>query len=282
MWQNILTCDKKRRREPVSRHQRDSSVPITLAVIAFFSPAGICEAKPIKSALPSGFVYLKDVAPTILQDIRYATKNNFTGTVLPGYEAGECVLRQDVALALAKVQKKLKPQGYSLKTYDCYRPHRAVRAFGAWARDLSNQKSKDYYPRIAKSSLFARGYIARRSSHSQGAAIDLTLVQLPAQTQTRFDATAPRKACTSALTTSGDNSIAMGTSFDCFDVMSHTDNPKIRGKAHINRMRLRAIMTRTGFINYRKEWWHYSYKRHRYPHLFLDFPIRPRPKHSSK
>src|SRR5690242_17202779 len=59
------------------------------------------------TALPGDFVYLRDVDPSILQDIRYASANNFTGRRLAGYEAGECVVKRDVALALSRVQANL-------------------------------------------------------------------------------------------------------------------------------------------------------------------------------
>ena len=79
-----------------------------------------------QSALPPGFVYLRDVDPSIAQDIRYASYNNFVGHPLSGYEAPECILRQEIAAALKRVQAQLAPDGLSLKVYDCYRPTRAV------------------------------------------------------------------------------------------------------------------------------------------------------------
>src|SRR5271165_1146238 len=40
-------------------------------------------------ALPKGFVHLREVAPTIRQDMRYAGTFNFTGARVPGYRAAE-------------------------------------------------------------------------------------------------------------------------------------------------------------------------------------------------
>ena len=99
---------------------------LTLALLLLALPAAAREP------LPAGFVYLRDVAPSIAQDIRYATPNNFTAAPLPGYGAPECVLRREAAEALARVQADLERQHLSLKTYDCYRPERAVRAFWRW------------------------------------------------------------------------------------------------------------------------------------------------------
>ena len=247
---------------------------LPLIVMALLISPGSLIAKSGPPALPPGFVYLRDIAPTILQDMRYATRNNFTGQILPGYQASECILRMQVAQALLKVQTALEVQGVGLKVYDCYRPHRAVRAFVRWASNKSQRSTKDYYPRIAKSSLFKRGYIARRSAHSRGSAIDLTLVALPAIDQPAFDVSIKRGSCNDRQRKRRDNSLDMGTAFDCFDVMSHTDNRAITGPARANRLRLRKMMSRFGFANYHKEWWHYSYKRRKYPRTSHDFVIR--------
>src|SRR5262249_51375548 len=131
---------------------------------AVAAPAGAFAA-----ALPPGFVYLRDVDPTIAQDIRYAGADNFVGRPLPGYGAAECVLRRDAARALKQVQADLAAANLGLKVYDCYRPTRAVRAMAQWANDRRNAAAtKRFFPRLEKSKLFALGYIAMRSAHSSG------------------------------------------------------------------------------------------------------------------
>ena len=57
------------------------------------------------AGLPSGFVYLKDVDPSIQQDIRYATAHNFIGHPIAGYPAGECILTKPAAQHLLKSKK---------------------------------------------------------------------------------------------------------------------------------------------------------------------------------
>ncbi|MGA8316110.1 MAG: peptidase M15, partial [Bradyrhizobium sp.] len=52
------------------------------------------------SALPKGFVYLRDIDPTIVQDIRYAGSHNFVGRPIRGYHAPECILSEPAAKAL--------------------------------------------------------------------------------------------------------------------------------------------------------------------------------------
>src|ERR1700730_2343924 len=85
---------------------------VTALVIA----ASISQAHA--QALPGGFAYLRDIDPTIIQDIRYAGSNNFVGRPLAGYDAGECVVKRDVGLALERVQRELASRKLSLKMLD--------------------------------------------------------------------------------------------------------------------------------------------------------------------
>ena len=98
------------------------AIPTLLAVILSIVPANA------RDMLAPGFAYLRDIDSSIVQDIRYATHDNFTGHPLPGYGAPECVLRRETAEALKRVQAELVRQNLSLKIYDCYRPIRAIRA----------------------------------------------------------------------------------------------------------------------------------------------------------
>ena len=59
------------------------------------------------SALPRGFVYLRDIDPTIVQDVRYAGSHNFVGRPIKGYLAAECILSVSAAKALETVQRML-------------------------------------------------------------------------------------------------------------------------------------------------------------------------------
>src|SRR5262245_21052362 len=137
---------------------------VEIGIAAAIALAGMVQGAAGQGALPAGFVYLRDVDPTIAQDIRYAGADNFVGRPLPGYEAAECILRRDVAAALKRVQADLAASGLSLKVYDCYRPARAVRAMATWVNDgRSEAATKRYFPKLAKSSLLRAGYIASRS-----------------------------------------------------------------------------------------------------------------------
>ena len=251
-------------------------------MLAAIGPAAARELP--QNALPKDLVYLRDIDPSIAQDMRYASRDNFVGQPLPGYDAPECVLRRDAALALQKVQADLASQHLSLKTYDCYRPTRAVAAMARWAQDnrtgRDNGATKRFYPALEKRTLFAAGYIAARSAHSTGTAIDLTLIKLPAWTKPPYDTGAAYGPCTApAAQRAPDNSLDMGTGFDCFDVKSHTSSGAITAEQKRARGLLLAAMRAHGFKNYFREWWHFTYgaqPRQAYDRKAYDVPIAPR------
>jgi zinc D-Ala-D-Ala dipeptidase len=246
------------------------NIPIlTAAIILALSAA----AAPQK--LPPGFVYLRDVDASIGQDIRYATDVNFTGRPLPGYSAPECVLRRDVALALRAVQTDLAKQNLSLKAYDCYRPARAVRTMWRWAHDGTRDGDKSFYPRVRKFELFSLGYIAAHSAHSSGTAVDLTLVVRNAAQAPVIEPRTTYAPCTApAAQRAGDNSIDMGTGFDCLDEKSHTVSGSITPDQKRARGLLNAVMRAHGFHNYFREWWHFSFGAR--PAREYDFQIEAR------
>jgi D-alanyl-D-alanine dipeptidase len=224
--------------------------------------------------MPKDFVYLRDIDPTTRQDMRYAGSDNFTGHPVPGYNAAECVLVEPAAEALKAAQAELRSKGFSLKLYDCYRPARAVAAFVAWAKEPDDPKEKlAHYPDLPKGALFPE-YIATRSSHSRGATVDITLVPLNSSPTTNASGRDDTVACTSAEPS--DNSLDMGTGFDCFDPKANTDAPGLTPEQRNNRQLLLDVMSRHGFKNYAKEIWHYTYEPEPYPNTYFDFPIEPR------
>jgi len=88
---------------------------------------------------------------------------------VPGYTANECLLTGSAAQALTKIQRELRAFGLSLKVLDCYRPQAAVNYFVRWAGNSSDASMRaQYYPRVAKTELIAKGDIASPSSHSRG------------------------------------------------------------------------------------------------------------------
>lgn len=211
-------------------------------------------------SLPANFLYLRDIDPTIIQDMRYATANNFVGRVLNGYEAGECIVTRRVGAALKRVQQDLAPRGLSLKVYDCYRPQRAVDDMYAWAQDeRETAAQRRYNPKMRKQDLFRLGYIAKHSGHSTGKAVDLTLVQLPAVAPPPFNPDQAYADCTGPSSLRApDSSVDMGTGYDCSDEKAHTGSTTTTARQRQWRETLASAMTQQGFINYRLEWWHFS------------------------
>lgn len=224
---------------------------------------------------PDEFVALRTVAPTIIQEIRYVTPHNFVGEPVDGYDQPLCILTRPAARALQRAQWKLLRQGYSLKVYDCYRPQRAVDHFVRWAKDLQDERMKpEFYPQVDKSRLFADGYIAEKSGHSRGSTVDLTIVKLPAKPTRPY---VPGEKLVPCYAPQGerfrDNSVDMGTGYDCFDTLSHTDDPRIQGERRANRQLLKSTLADVGFTNLPEEWWHFTHKPELFPDTYFDFPV---------
>ncbi|MCG6204057.1 M15 family metallopeptidase [Rhodopseudomonas sp. HC1] len=241
---------------------------------AMILAAGAAQAQQ----LPDDFVYLRDLDPSIRQDIRYTGANNFVGRRLAGYDANECIVKRAVGLALVNVQRELAPQQLSLKMLDCYRPARASRDMVAWAQDGNETPAqRRYNPTFSKSELFRLGYIAANSGHSTGAAVDLTLVDLRAPKGPPFDPNRAYADCTAPeAMRAPEDSVDMGTSYDCSDAKAYTAAKSISPAQRRWRRILLGAMTRQGFVNFSKEWWHFSLPGT--PRVAHDFPIRPRPR----
>ncbi len=243
---------------------------IAMAVlVTFISPT---HAQPF----PADFVYLRDIDPTIIQDIRYATANNFTGHRLPGYDAAECVVKRNVALKLKAIQQDLARQNLSLKMFDCYRPTRAVADMVVWSRNGKETAAEHRYnPSFSKADLFRLGFIAHHSGHSTGAALDLTLVDLKADNSASFDPNKDYADCAApAGARAPEGSVDMGTGYDCTDPKAYTAARSITPDQRRWRNLLVAVMARQGFVNYAKEWWHFSLPGG--GGAAYDFPISPR------
>lgn len=214
--------------------------------------AGIAATLVVAAELPSGFVYLSDVDPSIQTDVRYATANNFVGARVDGYEAKRIILTRQAAEALQRVQADLESEGYGLKVFDAYRPQRAVNHFVRWTRDSRDTKTKaEYYPDVRKSTLLRGGYIAGRSGHSRGSTVDLTLVDLESGKE-----------------------VDMGTPFDFFGTESGHSSRAVTPEQQKSRRLLRSAMSKGGFSSYHREWWHYTLRNEPFPGRYFDFPVR--------
>lgn len=221
-----------------------------LALILIISPA-----QAQRSAAPydpSGFVLLSDVAPDIIQEIRYYSTYNFVGNRIDGYEEPCALMTREAALALKKVSDEVMAYGYRLKIYDAYRPQMAVDNFVRWAEDLKDARMKMYfYPEVDKTRLFADGYIDAKSGHSRGSTVDLTL----------FDMETGKE-------------VDMGGTFDYFGELSHPDYVGTLSEQQLyNRKFLRDVMIKHGFKPLATEWWHFTLADEPYPNTYFTFPI---------
>ncbi|MFU8871594.1 M15 family metallopeptidase [Micromonospora sp. SL4-19] len=230
---------------------------------------------PAGPRAPADFVDLAGVDPSIRTDIRYASAHNFVGRPITGYPEPRCLLTRPAAEALHRVQAAALAQHHSLKVYDCYRPQRAVDEFVAWAKLPGEQQMKgEFYSDVPKTRLFADGYIGAPTAHSRGSTLDLTLVPVPTPEQPAYVPGQPLVACTApAGRRFPDNSLDMGTGFDCFDPRAHTADARITGAARDNRQLLKQLMAAQGFENYALEWWHYRLADEPYPDTYFDFPV---------
>lgn len=215
----------------VSR-RRLSVIALSVLITGLATPPAAADATHDALAR-NDLVRVRSRAPSIQLDMRYATSRNFTGRPLDGYCSPPLAyLRRSPARALGGVQRDLADRGLGLKVFDAYRPARATRDMVRWARRTGNEH-------------LLNGYIAERSRHNEGRAVDLTLVRL-----------------------SSGREVDMGTPYDSFTSRAATENA--RGAVLRNRRLLVRAMADRGFTNYSREWWHYEWGR---PARRLDIPL---------
>lgn len=223
--------------------------------------------------LPKGFVYLHEIDLSIVQSVRYAMHENFLGRPVDGYHRATIILSSSAAEALRGVQAELILLGYTLVVYDGYRPQRAVDDFVRWSMDINDQIAKDrYYPTVDKRDIFVRGYVGKKSGHTRGSTVDLTIMRTENKLR---DAT-----CFVHHLTNGeqipfldDGTENMGTSFDLFHEASGHDSPLIDTWARQQRNLLRDMMYKHGFKEYTHEWWHFTLIDEPFPSTYFDFVI---------
>ena len=199
----------------------------------------------------SGFVLLSDYVPGIVQEIRYFSTYNFVGDRVDGYEQPIALITREAARALKTISNLANVQGYRLKIFDAYRPTTAVKHFVLWGiEDLDQRMKPFFYPDLPKQELFKQGYIASKSSHSRGSTVDLTLLDM-----------------------STGKELDMGSPFDFFSEKSHPDYRGITQEQYANRMILRDLMLKNGFLPIDCEWWHFTLDKEPYPDTYFGFPV---------
>jgi D-alanyl-D-alanine dipeptidase len=193
------------------------------------------------AAVPGGradLVPLSAVAPEVRQSLQYAGPENFTGRVVPGYVGIDCRLRRPVALALARAHASLRARGLGLVVFDCERPPEASAAFVEWAAANDEPTLRErHHPRLTRREVMSQGFVAARSTHETGWAVDVGLLD----------------AATGAP-------IDLGTPFDFFDPRSAHDSRDLPPEARAHRATLAQTLRAVGFSAYRREWWHYVWR----------------------
>ena len=180
----------------------------------------------------AGLVDVHHFAPGIGVRLDYATGNNVTGHPLPGYCENWALLHERAASSLGQVQRYLRRNGIGLLVLDAYRPQRATRALVRWAQ------------RTGRGDLVGT-YIASRSRHNTGSAVDLTLVRLRDGKRLRMGG------------------------FDDLGPGANTYNAA--GRILRNRLTLKNAMERFGFSSYWREWWHFEHRIR--PDRYLDLTL---------
>ncbi|MER6987678.1 D-Ala-D-Ala dipeptidase VanX [Saccharopolyspora hirsuta] len=197
------------------------------------------------------FGYVDDWVPGIRWDAKYATWDNFTGKPVDGYLANRIVGTRSLCTALEQAREKAASLGFGLLLWDGYRPQRAVDCFLRWAEQPEDGRTKmRHYPNIDRTEMVEHGYVAAKSGHSRGSAVDLTLYHL----------------ATGELA-------PMGGGHDLMDPISHHGARGITPTEARNREHLRSIMEDCGFDRYDREWWHYTLRNEPHPDDYFDFPV---------
>ena len=168
----------------------------------------------------------------------YRTPDNLTGRRLPGYCRDWALMLQPAARDIGRVERRLRRRGRALLILDAYRPARASRALVRWAQATGRGD-------------LVGTYIARRSRHNTGSAVDLTLVR--ARDGKR---------------------LPMGSGYDELGPRAHTLNAS--GAALRNRLMLERGMERFGFSGYWREWWHFEHRVTGSRYLDLPLGCNPR------
>jgi D-alanyl-D-alanine dipeptidase len=208
--------------------------------------------------------------------LKYFSKDNFTGDIVPHYKANRGIMTKEAAIALSKAQKKFLEKGYSIVIYDAYRPSSSVQYFVEWMNDKNNTKRKKFnYPYIEKKIDMKDIYINSVSGHSRGSTIDLSIIDKN-KILLKESIYEERTFNGKIYPFNNDNTIDCGTSFDLMDPASWSFNNKydFTEEQKNNRKFIRDIMESEGFKVLDEEWWHFTLKNEPYPEQYFDFEIQ--------
>ncbi|MFN2578007.1 MAG: M15 family metallopeptidase [Pyrinomonadaceae bacterium] len=168
----------------------------------------------------SDLVELTSLDRTIRLEIRYATTNNFLGTVF--YSEPRAFMQRPAAEAVVRANRRLRAIGYGLLIHDAYRPWYVTKVF--W--DATPDDKKIFVADPAKG-----------SRHNRGCAVDLTLYDLKSE-----------------------KPVEMVSTYDETTARAYPDYPGGTSLQRWHRKLLRDAMEAEGFTVYEAEWWHFDFK----------------------
>jgi D-alanyl-D-alanine dipeptidase len=210
-------------------HWLRASLLVSIILVVGFAQGPPIETGPFRKP---DLVELTKLDSTIRLDIRYATKNNFLGKAV--YKEPRAFLQRPAAEALARVNQRLRAQGYGLVVFDGYRPWSVTKVF--W--DVTPEDKKIFVADPSKG-----------SRHNRGCAVDLSLFDLKSGAE-----------------------VKMPSEYDEMTERAHINYECATPEPKRLRDLLRSEMAAEGFAVYEPEWWHYDYKDWKeYPIMNIKF-----------
>ncbi|MDP5120075.1 MAG: M15 family metallopeptidase [Spirosomaceae bacterium] len=179
-----------------------------------------------------GLVNIQEIDSSIMVELKYSTTDNFFGEDVYGSLAA-AYFQPDVAKKLKKAQLALKEinPAYSLLIYDGVRPHSVQKILWDKLDSIPPKTREAYVANPAKGSI-----------HNYGCAADLTVFNIAA-----------------------DSTLDMGTKYDFFGYLAYPRkerenlrNGLLSQQQIDNRLVLRNVMVKSGFMPITSEWWHFN------------------------
>jgi D-alanyl-D-alanine dipeptidase len=202
-----------------------------------------------KNPLPKGFCYIKDYAPEVMYDIKFASEDNILGKKCEKYEESIGISSVNIARALNNASRLLRDKGYRLVVYDAYRPTSTAKLLSDWLQDDKDNATKEkYYPNTDKKDIEDM-FFDEKSIYSRGGAIDVCIVDR------------------------NGNELDMGTAYQFIDKKSAYEYKGLSEKQNKNRKLLHDTMVGVGLTQNETFWWSFFLRNEPFNDEF-DFSIK--------
>lgn len=214
------------------------------------------EARPVLlqtkyiNPLPEGFCYIKDFAPEVKFDIRFAGTDNIFGRKTNEYYKAVGISTIEMTKAIDKATLLLKNQDLRLLVFDAYRPQTTINAIVDWLNDDTDDGMKQaYYPNMDKSEMIDM-FFEPKSAYSRGSAVDVTIID------------------------SNGYELDMGTNYQFIDEKSAFDYNDLTDEQFNNREILRDTMIQAGLKPNDTLWWSFYLEDEPFPNQYFDFYVQ--------